>query len=248
MDLIPRKCISGWKIFSRIPPAWEIREKSWLPGKRETGFFFYPALFQMLHPSLLGPLGRDWPGGQPAFHHSKRIHGRKWSGPDNGLPGPTGFGRLAEHPRIQLGSGGENRSGRKSMLPAVSLKTSVIILISVTLFMGVLITIAVSRTISTPILSLKNGVEIIGKGDFDYQINMKPSNEIGRLALAFNQMAKNLKSITASRDQLNREVEKRIQTEKDLGKRINELNCLFNLSKLIEQKGLSIEGCAEGNR
>ena len=137
--------------------------------------------------------------------------------------------------------------------PAVSLKTSVLILTLVTLTMGILVTIAVSRTISTPILSLKKGAEIIGRGNLNYRIGLDSTDEIGELARAFNRMARNLKAITASRDQLNREVERRIRTEgslhqstRDLRNRVNELNGLFNLSKLIEQKGLSMADVFQG--
>ena len=209
-------------------------------------------------------------GGQAWFMHPLRHD------PALFLEGPVDFSDKRSQP-IRWALDGENGSGRaidyrnepvlaawrhipgqewglvvkidlaEAYAPAVSMKTSVIILTLVTLTMGILVTIAVSRTISTPILSLRKGAEIIGSGNLDYQIDLEAKDEIGELAAAFNRMALNLKAITASRDQLNREVERRIQTERslqqktrDLRNRVNELHCLFNLSRLIEEKGPSM--------
>ena len=177
----------------------------------------------------------------------------------NALAGENGSGRAVDYRNKPVLAAWRQMNGGTWALvvkidlaevyaPTIFLKISVMILILVTLTMGILVTIAVSRTITTPILSLKDGVEIIGRGNLDFQINIKSKNEIGKLAASFNQMAKNLRTITASRDQLNQEVEKRILTQQslqarthDLRNRINELNCLFNLSKLLEQKDLSTQ-------
>ena len=56
-----------------------------------------------------------------------------------------------------------------------------------------LIYLSTKMIIINPIKRVEQGAEIIGKGDFDYQINIKSDDEIGTLAKALNGMTKNLK-------------------------------------------------------
>ena len=74
----------------------------------------------------------------------------------------------------------------------------------------------VARSISKPLDELTNSVEIIGKGNLKHRIDVESNDEIGNLATVFNQMTENLKKVTASRDDLNREITKRKQTEEEL--------------------------------
>ncbi len=75
--------------------------------------------------------------------------------------------------------------------------------------LGLAIGLFVSRSVSRRIARLEEGAHIIGKGDFDYEVATGARDEIGRLSRAFQQMAANLKAITASRDDLDREVAER---------------------------------------
>jgi len=47
---------------------------------------------------------------------------------------------------------------------------------------------------------LKKGAETIGKGQFDYRIQLETRDELGRLASSFNRMTENLQNTTISRD------------------------------------------------
>ncbi len=49
-----------------------------------------------------------------------------------------------------------------------------------------------ARTITEPVRLLVKGTEAIGAGDLDHRIDVKSKDELGQLALAFNQMAANL--------------------------------------------------------
>ncbi|MFA6320366.1 MAG: PAS domain S-box protein [Candidatus Omnitrophota bacterium] len=69
-----------------------------------------------------------------------------------------------------------------------------------------------------PIAELRKGTEIIAKGNLDYRADVKSSDEIGELADSFNFMAANLKKITASRDELNREIAERQRVEEEVEK------------------------------
>jgi signal transduction histidine kinase len=77
------------------------------------------------------------------------------------------------------------------------------------------------KTIIKPLSILENSAKDIGKGNLDLRIDIKTDDEFGTLGSSFNQMQENLKHMTASRDDLNKEIEERkkaenllIQTEK----------------------------------
>jgi class 3 adenylate cyclase/HAMP domain-containing protein len=74
----------------------------------------------------------------------------------------------------------------------------------------------VSSSISRRIVRLQRGAEIIGHGSFDYKVGSEETDEVGQLSRAFEEMATNLKAITASRDDLNREIAVREQVEERL--------------------------------
>jgi PAS domain S-box-containing protein len=69
------------------------------------------------------------------------------------------------------------------------------------------------RHILNSITRLKQGTKIIGSGNLDYTIDSKSNDEIGELSSAFNQMAANLKIVTASKDDLETEVAERKKAE-----------------------------------
>jgi len=56
----------------------------------------------------------------------------------------------------------------------------------------------------------------IGRGRLDRHLNMDRDDEIGQLARAFDRMIDNLKEVTASRNELNREIIERTKIEKQL--------------------------------
>ncbi|MCK5661256.1 MAG: PAS domain S-box protein, partial [Methanosarcinales archaeon] len=74
--------------------------------------------------------------------------------------------------------------------------------ISVNLFMF-------NRSVVNPITKFREGVEIIGTGDLDYRVGIDSDDEIGDLSRSFDGMSEKLKLITASRDELNREIVER---------------------------------------
>ncbi|MFC2140333.1 ATP-binding protein [Candidatus Auribacterota bacterium] len=83
------------------------------------------------------------------------------------------------------------------------------------LFMWI-IAARVAETLSRPIQKLQHGVEIIGSGNLDYKVGTAKKDEIGSLSRAFNRMTENLKETTASRDELNEEIQERKKVEEIL--------------------------------
>ncbi len=68
------------------------------------------------------------------------------------------------------------------------------------------------RTVSG-IAALSVGTEVVGSGNLDYSIPVDRKDEIGQLSLAFNRMTGDLKSVTASKAELENEVAERKQAE-----------------------------------
>ena len=76
----------------------------------------------------------------------------------------------------------------------------------------------VSRSISKPLNKLKQGIEIVSKGNFEHQIEIVSKDELGDFASAFNRAIVSLKEATASRDELNKEIVERKKLEEKLKK------------------------------
>jgi len=91
--------------------------------------------------------------------------------------------------------------------------------------------LVIARSISEPLNELIKSTEIIGKGDLDHKVEIKTKDELGELAAAFNQMTKRRK----------RAEEALQQRGHDLGERIKELNCLYEISTLIQTSETTIE-------
>ncbi len=132
--------------------------------------------------------------------------------------------------------------------PVASLRDFVIILLVAVLIIELFLSVMVSKSISDPIHSLMAGTEAVGAGDLDYKVGTRAEDEIGQLGRAFDQMTQKLKRITASRDELDLEVKARNKAERalqksmeQLARRVNELNCLYEISRLAQKRNLSLD-------
>jgi PAS domain S-box-containing protein len=74
------------------------------------------------------------------------------------------------------------------------------------------------------IRKLQDGTKIIGSGNLDYSIAFTSNDEIGELSQAFNQMTINLKSVTASKTDLEREIEERKKAEAQVTEQLQMLD------------------------
>jgi PAS domain S-box-containing protein len=89
-------------------------------------------------------------------------------------------------------------------------------LIGFSVLVAALLAYLITKSITNPIITLKKATEKIGKGELDNLIDIKSKDEFGHLADSFNKMTVDLNEITTSRDNLNREIEERKKTEKEL--------------------------------
>ena len=63
---------------------------------------------------------------------------------------------------------------------------------------------------------LQAGTAAIGSGNLDFKIDKKRKDEIGDLSRAFNRMTANLKAVTASKTDLEREIAERKKAEAEI--------------------------------
>ena len=71
------------------------------------------------------------------------------------------------------------------------------------------------RTLKS-ISNLQAGINIIGSGNLDYSVSEDKEDEIGELSSSFNQMTADLKNVTTSKKELEREVTERKKAEEQL--------------------------------
>jgi PAS domain S-box-containing protein len=94
------------------------------------------------------------------------------------------------------------------------LSIALLLIMNGTIF--ITIYIMTSFYVFNPIKRLEKSVKKVSSGDLETKIVATGNDEISQLASSFDHMLINLKTITASRDELNREIAKRISSEIEL--------------------------------
>ena len=100
--------------------------------------------------------------------------------------------------------------------PATKLRNFVLVLVVAVILLSIFLALIAAKSISDPIQILQKSTEEIGRGNLDFKVGTDGKDEIGQLGRAFDQMTAKLKAITASRDELDREVNERKKAEKAL--------------------------------
>jgi len=65
----------------------------------------------------------------------------------------------------------------------------------ITLIIGLIIALVMAYTMTKPIQIISHGAAEIGKGNFEYKLNIERKDELGKLAFEFNKMADQLKEL-----------------------------------------------------
>jgi methyl-accepting chemotaxis protein len=104
----------------------------------------------------------------------------------------------------------------KSFKKAITQRNFVLILVIAVIVLSLFLAHLVAKSISDPVQMLQKGSEEIGRGNLDLKVGTDAKDEIGRLGRAFDKMAKKLKTVTASRDELNHEINERKKAMKAL--------------------------------
>jgi PAS domain S-box-containing protein len=102
---------------------------------------------------------------------------------------------------------------RINEIQTIGLIFSVIVLATISL---TFILVRTRRVITSSLFNLRKGTAVIGSGNLDFKIKEERNDEIGELSRAFNQMTANLKTVTASKVDLEKEIEDHDKAEKQL--------------------------------
>ena len=90
----------------------------------------------------------------------------------------------------------------------------------IVILLALLISILFSRTLSLPLISLRDATRRIAKGDLDYRVEVASRDELGELAVSLNRMGADLQKRTAelarTNEALHAEIEERKETENAL--------------------------------
>jgi PAS domain S-box-containing protein len=123
---------------------------------------------------------------------------------------------------------------REEFAVVTNLQRLLFMVLAVVFVMAGIITFSVAQSISVPIQKLAKGAEIIGGGNLDHKVGMTLNDEIGRLSRSFDKMTHDLRTTLASRDELNREIERRKAAEGEREIAVEFLQ-LVNDSKGLEE-------------
>jgi len=93
------------------------------------------------------------------------------------------------------------------------------------------------RRVLNSIATLQAGAAIVGRGNLDFTIEERRSDEIGELSRAFNRMTRDLKAVTASKADLEREIVDRRRAEKTLAEHAAKLD---EINKELESFSYSV--------
>lgn len=100
------------------------------------------------------------------------------------------------------------QTGRKTVRATV-------VIMFILIFTGLLdvfvFSAVITRSITKPLIRLKNATAAIGRGDFDTEIEIESGDEIGRLAAAFRQMARQRKHVEDELREARHQLEVRVE-------------------------------------
>jgi len=89
-------------------------------------------------------------------------------------------------------------------------------LIASTTFPLALVLLRVMKNTAASLAVLRQGTEIVARGDLNHRIGLPPRDEIGELSAAFDRMTGQLRDTTVSRNELIKEVNERKAVEEEL--------------------------------
>ena len=124
-----------------------------------------------------------------------------------------------------------------------------VIATAVGLLAVIIVRYLINKTISNPIIKLKDAITKIGKGEFETKIEINSNDEIGSLAKSFNDMVPKLKeshtrleeTVQERTAKLEEEISHRQLAQKNLQQRVKQLDCFYDLSRLVEPPQTSLE-------
>jgi PAS domain S-box-containing protein len=108
---------------------------------------------------------------------------------------------------------------KMAFAPVVELRNRIIMVASGIVLFSIIIVLFFARTISRPIIELRNAAIEIGRGNLDVNIEVKSKDEVGELGLSFKKMVEDLKK---SRDETLAAMAKLEEWSKTLEEKVEE--------------------------
>ena len=112
---------------------------------------------------------------------------------------------------------------KEAFADVTNLRNLALMILAIVIALSGVMAFSMAQSISGPIKRLSEGAAKIGSGNLDLKLGSDQKDEIGRLSRSFDKMTHDLKSITASRDELNKEIDERKKAETALLKATEEL-------------------------
>jgi two-component sensor histidine kinase/HAMP domain-containing protein len=100
-------------------------------------------------------------------------------------------------------------------------------LMFIVVFVVVIFAFHLTKSITKPLEMVRAATDKIGKGDLDSVVDIDSKDEIGQLADSFNRMKQDLKNVTASRDELDKEIAERKKAEEQVKRSLGEKEVLL---------------------
>jgi signal transduction histidine kinase/predicted transcriptional regulator len=115
------------------------------------------------------------------------------------------------------------KSEEEAFAPVAMLTRAMLLILTILLVVGAILAILLSRAITKPIVKLHQGTEEIIKGNLDFTVGTKASDEIGQLSRAFDSMTTELKKFRAEREEYSSGLETKVEERtKELDERVKE--------------------------
>jgi methyl-accepting chemotaxis protein len=99
----------------------------------------------------------------------------------------------------------------EAFAPVARLRQNMMSILIFLFVVGILASIAISRTITGPIVKLRRGTKEIMKGNLDYKVGTSANDEIGQLSRAFDEMTANLKESQEELEEDSRGLERMVE-------------------------------------
>ena len=146
----------------------------------------------------------------------------------------TTWGRLAERNQALASDTAQLSQALRNQADQLRLENTVLIFALLAAFGAYFITVylMIYRRTLRSIANLQAGTMVIGSGNLDYSIKTDKKDEIADLSNAFNQMTANLKTVTASKTEMEREITERKKAEHDLRQAKQQLEAHIDNSPL----------------
>ena len=112
---------------------------------------------------------------------------------------------------------------QEAFADVTNLRNLVLLILIIVFALSGIMAFSIAQSFSGPIKRLSEGAAIIGSGNLDHKLGTDQKDEIGQLSRSFDKMTHDLKTITASRNELNVEITERRKAEEALRRSAAEL-------------------------